>query len=130
MVNSQTNRLSRIRLQEVQSVHHPVERCCRHLGGSGGPGSRSRRDLLRGRPRSGFVDGRRIALFEETRRELADTYLRDQGLSIREVAYLLEFAEPANFARAFTRWYGVSLSNNVLIRWKMPLIRPPIVCVN
>lgn len=45
-------------------------------------------------------------LLDETRRELANQYLRDSYLSVSEVTYLLGFSEPSNFARAFKRWTG------------------------
>ena len=45
-------------------------------------------------------------ILEETRRELANQYLRQGYLSVSEVTYLLGFSEPSNFARAFKRWTG------------------------
>ena len=45
-------------------------------------------------------------LLDETRRELANQYLRQACLSVGEVTYLLGFSEPSNFARAFKRWTG------------------------
>jgi AraC-like DNA-binding protein len=45
-------------------------------------------------------------LLDETRRELANQYLRQGCLSVSEVTYLLGFSEPSNFARAFKRWTG------------------------
>ena len=45
-------------------------------------------------------------ILEETRRELANQYLRHGYLSVSEVTYLLGFSEPSNFARAFKRWTG------------------------
>ena len=45
-------------------------------------------------------------LLDETRRELANQYLRQPRLSVSEVTYLLGFSEPSNFARAFKRWTG------------------------
>jgi AraC-like DNA-binding protein len=45
-------------------------------------------------------------LLDETRRELAGQYLRQNCLSVSEVTYLLGFSEPSNFARAFKRWTG------------------------
>jgi AraC-like DNA-binding protein len=50
-------------------------------------------------------------LLEETRRELAQRYIENSRLSITETAYLLGFAEPANFTRAFRRWTGQTPSD-------------------
>ncbi|WP_254624142.1 helix-turn-helix domain-containing protein [Myxococcus sp. CA033] len=44
---------------------------------------------------------------ESLRRELSGTYLR-RRMSIAEVSFLLGYAEPAAFHRAFTRWWGIS----------------------
>jgi AraC-like DNA-binding protein len=49
-------------------------------------------------------------LLEQTRRELAEQYVRNTHLSINEITFLLGFTEPANFSRAFRRWHGVSPS--------------------
>jgi AraC-like DNA-binding protein len=49
-------------------------------------------------------------LVENTRRELSLQYVRDPNYSFNEVAFLLGFTEPANFSRAFKRWYGRSPS--------------------
>ena len=45
-------------------------------------------------------------LLENTRRELSMQYVRNPQHSLNEVAFLLGFAEPSNFSRAFKRWYG------------------------
>lgn len=45
-------------------------------------------------------------LLDDTRRELAQQYLAQPSLSLLEVAYLLGFADPSNFFRAFRRWFG------------------------
>lgn len=49
-------------------------------------------------------------LLEQTRRELAEQYVRNTRMSINEITFLLGFTEPANFSRAFRRWHGVSPS--------------------
>jgi AraC-like DNA-binding protein len=46
------------------------------------------------------------ALVEEARRERAMLLLGDAHLSASEVAFLLGYAEPAGFFRAFKRWTG------------------------
>ncbi len=45
-------------------------------------------------------------LLDSSRRELGLQYVRDSQHSLNEIAYLLGFAEPGNFTRAFKRWYG------------------------
>jgi AraC-like DNA-binding protein len=49
-------------------------------------------------------------LLESTRSELGQQYVRDPQRSFNEIAFLLGFAEPGNFSRAFKRWYGKSPS--------------------
>jgi AraC-like DNA-binding protein len=44
-------------------------------------------------------------LLEDTRRELALQYLAQPERSLLEIAYLLGFADPSNFFRAFRRWF-------------------------
>jgi AraC-like DNA-binding protein len=46
------------------------------------------------------------ALVDETRRVLAEQYLRRTDFSVAEVAYLVGFAEASSFNRAFRRWTG------------------------
>ena len=45
-------------------------------------------------------------ILQNTRRELAKSYLQESQLSINEIAYLLGFSEHANFSRACKRWFG------------------------
>ena len=45
-------------------------------------------------------------LLDEVRRELALTYLRDRGLSLAEVAFLLGFGEQSTFNHAFRNWFA------------------------
>ncbi|MCW3150769.1 AraC family transcriptional regulator [Stutzerimonas stutzeri] len=47
-------------------------------------------------------------LLDDTRRELASQYLAQPNLALLEIAYLLGFAEPSNFYRAFKRWYSIT----------------------
>ncbi|PVZ19518.1 MULTISPECIES: AraC family transcriptional regulator [unclassified Pseudomonas] len=47
-------------------------------------------------------------LVEQVRRDLALRHLREQSLSISELAPLLGYSETSAFSRAFRRWFGVS----------------------
>ncbi len=50
-------------------------------------------------------------LLDETRRELAQVYLRDPALSALDVALLLGYAEQSSFTRAFRGWFGTTPTN-------------------
>ena len=47
-------------------------------------------------------------LADDVRKELALRYISDRRLALGEVAYLLGFAEPSPFHRAFKRWTGMT----------------------
>ena len=48
----------------------------------------------------------------ETRKELAQQYIQDDSLPIKEISYLLGFSEAANFTRAYKRWTGTTPSDD------------------
>ncbi len=50
------------------------------------------------------------AVLDEARRDMAQTYLRDPGLSLLDVSLLLGYAEQSSFTRAFRHWFGASPS--------------------
>lgn len=45
---------------------------------------------------------------DELKREFALDYLRNEELSVKEIAYSLDFAEASSFIRSFNRWFGMS----------------------
>jgi AraC-like DNA-binding protein len=47
-------------------------------------------------------------LLISTRRDLAAMYLRSGQYAVKEVSYLLGYADPANLSRAFRTWYGIA----------------------
>jgi AraC-like DNA-binding protein len=49
-------------------------------------------------------------LLNEIRQDLAHRYLREQDISLTEIAFLLGFSESSVFSRAFKRWMGVTPS--------------------
>jgi AraC-like DNA-binding protein len=48
------------------------------------------------------------ALVDDVRRALAVKYLGSANVSVTEIAYMLHFADPTVFSRAFKRWTGLS----------------------
>lgn len=57
-------------------------------------------------------EGTRYAdLLQQTRQELARSYLDGRRHSVSEVAYLLGFGDTSSFTRAFKRWEGVAPSD-------------------
>ena len=47
-------------------------------------------------------------ILDETRKSLAEEYLRQRKLSHSQIAYLLGFSDQSNFSRAFKRWTSKS----------------------
>jgi AraC-like DNA-binding protein len=47
-------------------------------------------------------------LLDDTRAELARSYVRDARMPLSEVAFMLGFSEPSTFHRAFKRWTGTT----------------------
>lgn len=45
-------------------------------------------------------------LLEQTRREVAEAYIRDRSVSLGEVAFMLGFSDASAFSRAYRRWTG------------------------
>jgi AraC-like DNA-binding protein len=63
------------------------------------------RTLQRRLSRAGTSFG---ALCDEARKQAAESYLAETSMTIAEVTYLLGYAEPTAFHRAFRRWHSIS----------------------
>ena len=63
----------------------------------------SRRTLTRrlGEERASFRQ-----ILDEVRRDFARALLQDRSLSISDIAFFLQYSEPAAFHRSFRRWTG------------------------
>lgn len=48
------------------------------------------------------------SVLDDTRRDLALTYIRHEDMRIEEISYLLGFRDPNSFYRAFQRWTGTT----------------------
>lgn len=51
-------------------------------------------------------------LLDNTRKQLAEDYLRETDASLAEIAWLLGFANPPAFHKAYQRWHGISPGEN------------------
>jgi AraC-like DNA-binding protein len=51
------------------------------------------------------------AVLDDVRAELARALLQDRSLSIADVAFFLQYSEPAAFHRSFRRWTGETPQN-------------------
>ncbi|MCP4448152.1 MAG: AraC family transcriptional regulator [Myxococcales bacterium] len=58
--------------------------------------------------RLGEFDTTYLEVLANAREEMAREYLREPGISLTEVAFLLGFADQSSFTRAFKRWTGKS----------------------
>ncbi|MBI9075728.1 MAG: AraC family transcriptional regulator [Desulfatibacillum sp.] len=47
-------------------------------------------------------------ILDDTRKHLADLYIRQPHLSVTEVAFKLGYSDSSNFSRAFRRWFNMS----------------------
>jgi AraC-like DNA-binding protein len=46
------------------------------------------------------------SILDDVRREFACALLQDRTLSTRDIAFFLQYSEPAAFTRSFRRWTG------------------------
>lgn len=49
-------------------------------------------------------------ILENTRRNLAERYLQDPGMSVTQLTFLLGYSDLSSFSRAFRKWFGVAPS--------------------
>jgi AraC-like DNA-binding protein len=88
--------------------------CARRIAGRLGMGEPSQTAIARQMGMSERTLQRRLSaegttfneILEHTRRTTAMSYLADRKLAAYEVSFLLGYAEPATFFRAFKRWTG------------------------
>jgi len=52
-----------------------------------------------------------ITLLNETRKDIAQQYVRDKTMDLTEISFLLGFSEQSTFSRSFKRWTGKSPSS-------------------
>lgn len=103
-------------LARVASVPAPVEAWRRTLIGLIREGRPTLADLARAHGLSARSLQRHLAhegqgfqqLLDDTRRHLADAYLRDPGLELAEIALWLGYSEQSAFTRAFRQWTGLA----------------------
>ena len=48
------------------------------------------------------------SVIDDLRKHFAIQYLKRDDLSIKEIAYLLDYTEPSSFIRSFKRWHEMS----------------------
>lgn len=93
-------RVARLLVEELRGGTPSLERVAQRMALS--PRTLQRRLTAEG---ASFAE-----VLDETRKVIADGYVREPCVALAEVAYLLGFSEPSAFSRAFQRWYGVAPS--------------------
>lgn len=100
-------------LPNGDNLKHTVQDCIVRIMHSAEPGIDQVAELMHLSPRTlqRRLDESSLnfrQLLDETRLRLAQAYLSDPRLQIKDVAQLLGFSEQSAFNRAFKRWTGVS----------------------
>jgi len=100
-------------LPDCDSLKHTVQSCIVRILHSAEPGIDQVAELMHLSPRTlqRRLDDSNLnfrQLLDETRLRLAQAYLNDPRLQIKDVAHLLGFSEQSAFNRAFKRWTGIS----------------------
>jgi len=101
-------------MERLGSTQAVSQECARRIAERLGSGEPSQRDVARRMGMSERTLQRRLQsegtsfheLLEESRRTIACSYLSDRKLAAYEVSFLLGYAEPSTFFRAFKRWTG------------------------
>jgi AraC-like DNA-binding protein len=101
-------------VQQLGAENSVSQECARRIAERLGTGEPSQTDVARRMGMSERTLQRRLQaekttfneLLEESRRSIAVSYLADRKLAAYEVSFLLGYAEPATFFRAFKRWTG------------------------
>jgi AraC-like DNA-binding protein len=101
-------------MDQLGSSHAVSQECARRIAERLGGGEPSQTDIARRMGMSERTLQRRLQaegssfheLLEECRRTIACSYLGDRKLAAYEVSFLLGYAEPSTFFRAFKRWTG------------------------
>jgi len=101
-------------LERVAAPKAVSRECARRIAERLGSGEPSETSIAKQMGMSERTLQRRLAsegstfngLLEEARRTIAFSYLSDRKLAAYEVSFLLGYAEPSTFFRAFKRWTG------------------------
>jgi len=101
-------------VQQIESPNSVSQECARRIAERLGAGEPSQSLVARQMGMSERTLQRRLQgegttfneLLEQARRTIACSYLADRKLAAYEVSFLLGYAEPATFFRAFKRWTG------------------------
>ncbi len=98
-------------LPRADDFEQSVRRCVARLVREGEPSLERVADEMHVAPRTLHrrLEERELnfrAVLEDTRRRLADDYLRDPRLQLTEIAQLLGYSEQSAFTRAYRRWTG------------------------
>src|SRR5215468_7408604 len=101
-------------VQQIKSPNSVSQECARRIAERLGAGEPSQALIAKQMGMSERTLQRRLQtegttfneLLEQARRTIACSYLADRKLAAYEVSFLLGYAEPATFFRAFKRWTG------------------------
>jgi AraC-like DNA-binding protein len=101
-------------VQQIDAPNAVSQDCARRIAERLGSGEPSQASIAKEMGMSERTLQRRLQaegssfneLLEQARRTIACSYLADRKLAAYEVSFLLGYAEPATFFRAFKRWTG------------------------